>query len=384
MADGTAPGGMSNVAEASIPRPGLMSSIQPSSMMLVASYSLPLMISFWLVAEKLRASSPMFVTRSFTVKNSPLATSGANASSIWVAPRSTPSTWNSNLPSRTVEPAGAGTSPAGCTAVEVELPETEELESVELEVVCVFLSLPPMLPMTNSAKTTATSTRPTFIPVDMPAFAGGPANGADGPNGAVVLGPRLAVEVTLAARIRWIWKPTRCWLRHEVPPLFSDCSPAIGHSITTASDKARLVAAIVPTARVADARGSNVAIRSTTRYPRGIPFPPGLRPTLGKCAHRATTCPVEPMILRRIPVFAPVDAGDVDEDDVVDFEAEAVLREVRNPDGLLSEQDGAYGYQLSLEAADSSLRTTAEEWQTLGIRPSKMFSLVPIRASARR
>ena len=46
MAEGTAPGGMSNVADASIPRPGLMSSIQPSSMMLVASYSLPLMISF--------------------------------------------------------------------------------------------------------------------------------------------------------------------------------------------------------------------------------------------------------------------------------------------------------------------------------------------------
>lgn len=87
---------------------------------------------------------------------------------------------------------------------------------------------------------------------------------------------------------------------------------------------------------------------------------------------------VERMILRRIPDLAvKIAAGDLDESDVIDIESEAVLRVVRNPEGLYSEQDGQYGYQLSREAADNSLRITAEEWLTLGIRPSKMFSIAP-------
>lgn len=54
-----------------------------------------------------------------------------------------------------------------------------------------------------------------------------------------------------------------------------------------------------------------------------------------------------------------------------------MLRVVRNPDGLASETDGNYGYQLSREAADNSLRILPEEWQLLGIQPSKMFTIVP-------
>ena len=87
---------------------------------------------------------------------------------------------------------------------------------------------------------------------------------------------------------------------------------------------------------------------------------------------------VERMIVRRIPDLADrIEAGDLDADDVRDIEAEAVLRVVRNPDGLHSEQDGSYGYQLSREAADSSLRILPDEWLTLGIRPSKMFGIAP-------
>jgi Gp19/Gp15/Gp42-like protein len=87
---------------------------------------------------------------------------------------------------------------------------------------------------------------------------------------------------------------------------------------------------------------------------------------------------VERMILRRIPdLDVKVTAGDLDEADVIDIEAEAVLRVIRNPEGLYSEQDGQYGYQLNREAADNSLRILPEEWLTLGIRPSKMFSIVP-------
>jgi hypothetical protein len=62
---------------------------------------------------------------------------------------------------------------------------------------------------------------------------------------------------------------------------------------------------------------------------------------------------------------------------VVDIEAEAVLRVIRKPEGLFSEQDGSYGYQLSREAADNSLRITAEERDRLGICPSKVYSIVP-------
>lgn len=90
---------------------------------------------------------------------------------------------------------------------------------------------------------------------------------------------------------------------------------------------------------------------------------------------------VERMILRRIPDLAEqISAGDIDQADVVDIEAEAVLRVIRNPDGLYSEQDGSYGYQLSREAADNSLRITAEEWERLGIKPSRMFQISPGRA----
>ncbi|OBJ26866.1 Gp19/Gp15/Gp42 family protein [Mycobacterium colombiense] len=85
---------------------------------------------------------------------------------------------------------------------------------------------------------------------------------------------------------------------------------------------------------------------------------------------------VERKILRRIPALADqIAAEEIDQADVVDIEA--VLRVIRNPEGLYSEQDGSYGYQLSREAADNSLRITAEEWERLGLKPSKMFQIVP-------
>lgn len=53
---------------------------------------------------------------------------------------------------------------------------------------------------------------------------------------------------------------------------------------------------------------------------------------------------VERMTLRRIPYLAGrTEAGEIDAQDVIDIEAEAVLRVVRHPDGLYSEQDGSYG-----------------------------------------
>lgn len=87
---------------------------------------------------------------------------------------------------------------------------------------------------------------------------------------------------------------------------------------------------------------------------------------------------VERKILRRIPdLAAQIDAGDLDEADVVDIEAEAVLRLVRNPEGYASESDGTYSYQFNRETASGRLEILPEEWERLGIKPSRMFSLAP-------
>ncbi|MFF0541736.1 Gp19/Gp15/Gp42 family protein [Prescottella sp. R16] len=87
---------------------------------------------------------------------------------------------------------------------------------------------------------------------------------------------------------------------------------------------------------------------------------------------------VERMILRRIPDLADrIVAGHIDEADVADIEAEAVLRVVRNPDGYASETDGGYSYQFNREASSGKLEILPEEWQTLGIRPRKAFAIAP-------
>lgn len=87
---------------------------------------------------------------------------------------------------------------------------------------------------------------------------------------------------------------------------------------------------------------------------------------------------VERMLLRRIPdLDDQIAAGDLDEDDVTDIEAESVLRLVRNPEGYTSESDGTYSYQFNRETASGRLEILPSEWELLGIRPSKMFSIVP-------
>lgn len=86
---------------------------------------------------------------------------------------------------------------------------------------------------------------------------------------------------------------------------------------------------------------------------------------------------VERMILRRIPDLADkVTAGSIDAADVVQVEADAVLRLVRNPDGYASETDGTYGYTLSREMASGRIEITREEWATLGVTGG-VVQLVP-------
>jgi hypothetical protein len=85
----------------------------------------------------------------------------------------------------------------------------------------------------------------------------------------------------------------------------------------------------------------------------------------------------ERRILRRIPTLAAkITAGTIDVADVVQVEADAVLRLVRNPDGYASEQDGSYGYTFSRETASGKLEILPSEWATLGVK-RPVSQLVP-------
>lgn len=86
----------------------------------------------------------------------------------------------------------------------------------------------------------------------------------------------------------------------------------------------------------------------------------------------------ERLIRRRIPDLDDrVDAGTLLEEDVIQVEAEAVLRLVRNPEGYLSESDGDYTYMLRQDVSTGRLEILSEEWEILGIRRKRFAVLVP-------
>lgn len=88
---------------------------------------------------------------------------------------------------------------------------------------------------------------------------------------------------------------------------------------------------------------------------------------------------VERMIRKRIPTLdALIVAGDILEDDLIQIEADSVLRLVRNPEGYVSESDGNYTYQFKQSTSAGTLEILPEEWALLGVRASGvLFSLVP-------
>ncbi|ADB93714.1 head-to-tail adaptor [Mycobacterium phage RedRock] len=88
---------------------------------------------------------------------------------------------------------------------------------------------------------------------------------------------------------------------------------------------------------------------------------------------------VERMIKRRIPTLELQAATDATfKADLIDIEADAVLRLVRNPEGYLSETDGAYTYQLQSDLSQGRLVILDEEWETLGVNSLKRsFVIVP-------
>lgn len=92
---------------------------------------------------------------------------------------------------------------------------------------------------------------------------------------------------------------------------------------------------------------------------------------------------VERMIRRRIPDLADRTQASADFlADVIQVEADAVLRLARNPDGYQSETDGNYTYMLRSDLSSGKLEIPAEEWETLGIRRSRMAILVPTNLPA--
>lgn len=87
---------------------------------------------------------------------------------------------------------------------------------------------------------------------------------------------------------------------------------------------------------------------------------------------------VERLIRRRIPdLDDQVSDGDILEEDVVQVEAESVLRLVRNPEGYQSETDGNYTYMLRSDIATGRLEILPEEWELLGVLRSRFAVLVP-------
>lgn len=88
---------------------------------------------------------------------------------------------------------------------------------------------------------------------------------------------------------------------------------------------------------------------------------------------------VERIIRRRIPALdARVLDSPTFEADLIDIEADAVLRLVRNPEGYMSETDGAYTYQLQSDLSVGRLEILDDEWTTLGVnRLSRMSVIVP-------
>ncbi len=86
---------------------------------------------------------------------------------------------------------------------------------------------------------------------------------------------------------------------------------------------------------------------------------------------------VERMIRRRIlSLDRLVEESEVFEQDLIDIEADAVLRLVRNPEGYLSETDGTYTYQLSSDISSGRLEILDEEWTILGVNRLSRMSII--------
>lgn len=92
----------------------------------------------------------------------------------------------------------------------------------------------------------------------------------------------------------------------------------------------------------------------------------------------------ELIILSRIPTLhTKVDAGTLNADVIAMVEADAVIRILRNPEGVVGETDGNYSYQLNWATVTGALSLTPHEWRLLGYTRST-FTIVPRLGSVPR
>lgn len=88
---------------------------------------------------------------------------------------------------------------------------------------------------------------------------------------------------------------------------------------------------------------------------------------------------VEELIRLRIPdLDDKVALGEIRERLIVMVEAEAVLRLIRNPEGLTQETDGNYSYSISSRVSSGVLEILPEEWRLLGVRSSVALIMTQI------
>jgi hypothetical protein len=89
---------------------------------------------------------------------------------------------------------------------------------------------------------------------------------------------------------------------------------------------------------------------------------------------------VERLLIRRITnLVAQLGASPptLDVNDVIQVEADAVLRLARNPEGYVSETDGNYTYQLAQDMSAGALAILPEEWEILGVTDGGPFLIAP-------
>ena len=67
---------------------------------------------------------------------------------------------------------------------------------------------------------------------------------------------------------------------------------------------------------------------------------------------------------------------------MIQVEADAVLRLVRNPDGVCVWTDGNYTYMFRQDLANGKLEILAAEWETLGVVTGAVVQLVPVFSDA--
>lgn len=87
---------------------------------------------------------------------------------------------------------------------------------------------------------------------------------------------------------------------------------------------------------------------------------------------------VERMIRRRIKdLDNKLDVGAINEDDVIQVEADSVVRFLRNPEGYISETDGDYSYARNIELSAGRLIILPEEWRAIGYVQSPTIGFLP-------